>query len=360
MNNDDLLFAQRLRSARVMRQLSIDKLLERMIDVKISKPAISKYENGRMLPSPEVRSALARALEVDEDYFSRPMVANEDARIDFRKKSSMGAKEVNALAEKAKDKVARYIEVENLLRQANALPQPEQLPRPVQPIRTKDEVIAFAQQVRQQWELGTYPIQNVQRLLEDHDIKVIPIEAQDDFDGLCGNIDGNNPFVVINSNPEKTHIERRRLTAMHELGHLLMNFAPEVEAKQRETLCHVFANEMLMPTAAFDKRIPRGFTISLITLRPLQLEYGISIDALVKKCQETGRISQSQYTQYNIKKSVPSFREAVEISLFNEANIYEHFASLTLWAYMFGLIEKNKAKSLLYDAPDYQKELEVL
>lgn len=360
---DQELFARRLRSARAMKQLSIDKLLVRVsdtCDMKISKAAISKYENALMLPSHEVRQALAKALDVDADYFFRPLVCtDENARIDFRKKSSMRVSEVNALTEKAKDKVERYVEIEQILRNAEALPPSERLPIS-EPIKSKDDVRRFANEVRQTWKLGLRPIANVQQVLEQHRIKVIPIPADKDFDGLSGTINGDNPFIVINSNPDKNHIERRRLTVMHELGHLLMIFDDCVPDKERESFCHTFANELLFPTRAFTTKLPIGMPINLLTLRPLQLEYGLSIDALMKKAQETGLISKSQYTYYNIKKSQVSFREAVTQSLFLEAPIYDRFASLVLRAYSLKLIDISKAKSLLYDTPDYILEIEAL
>lgn len=361
---DQELFALRLRSARVMKQLSIDKLLNRLREVsglKLSKAAISKYENGLMLPSPEIRQALAQTLEVDVDYFFRSMVCtNENASIEFRKKSSMRVGEVNALTEKVKDKVERYIEIEQILHNAEAIPPSLRLQKS-DVIKTREDVLRFANEVRGKWNLGLHPINNVQQVLESHGVKVITIEANDDFDGLSGTINGEDPFVVINSNPQKNHIERRRLTVIHELGHLLMTFDDQVTAKERETFCHTFANEFLLPTRIFKAKLPQGSIINLLSLRPIQLQYGLSIDALMKKAEQTGLIDKSGYTYYNIKKSESSFREVVERSLFYEAPIYDRFAFLVLRAYTFKIISLSKAKSLLYDAPDFVlKEFEAL
>lgn len=351
---DQELFARRLRSARAMKQLSIDKLLVRVsdtCDMKISKAAISKYENALMLPSHEVRQALAKALDVDADYFFRPLVCtDENARIDFRRKSSMRVSEVNALTEKAKDKVERYVEIEQILRNAEVIPSFAPM-RKSGKIQTKDDVRSFAIELRKDLGLGTsLPIPNVQHLLEDHGIKVIPIEEDDKFDGLSGQINENNIFIVFNRSKE--HIERRRLTNLHELGHQLMFFDDAVTAKEREVFCHVFANEMLLPTCHFIDLV-KTKPIDLISLRPIQLQYGISIDALMKKAEESALITRHQYIHYNILKSQMSFREVVERSLFREAPIYDRFYSLVLRAYSLKLISLSKAKSLLYDAPDY-------
>lgn len=353
---DQEIFARRLRSARVMKQLSLDKLRELLLQVcglTISKASISKYENGLMLPSLEIRQALARTLGVDTDYFFRPLVCTDDnLSIEFRKKSSMSKGEEYALIEKTKDKVERYMEIEQILRNANALTAAESLPKS-EPITTKEEARDFARSVRTEWKLGLRAIVNVQQVLEAHGVKVIPIEAVEEFDGLSGWINEEVAFMAINSNPNKNHIERRRLTAVHELGHLLMKFADSVTAKERETLCHVFANEFLLPAKAFKTLLASSKTINLLSLRPIQLQYGLSIDALMKKAEETGLISPSQYTYYNICKHQINFREAVQLSLFQEAPIYDRFASLVWQAYTLELIDLKRAKSLLHGIPGY-------
>lgn len=350
------LFATRLHTARIMRQMSMDALLDAMSGVKLSKPAISKYENAKMMPSAEIRAALAKALKVDESYFSRPMICtNEGTEISFRKKSSMKVAEVNALKAKVQDKVERYLEILQILRDAQAFPPMMPLPKRYN-VSTKAEVAEFAREVRSKWSLGNFPIINVQSELERRGIIVIPIEAADDFDGLSGTVDKDRVFIAINANPNKSHTERRRLTVLHELGHQLMTFASGVETREEETLCHVFANEMLIPTNAFKELLANEARIDLLSLRPLQYTYGISIDALMKKAEETGLINHSRYTYYNIaKNSNYNYKLAVEQSLYREPPIYDRFLSLVLKAVSCGLIDRAKAQALLYDLPDEMK-----
>ena len=64
-------FAQRLKQARILKQLSMDQLVSK-IGGLVSKQAISKYESGQMMPSDDVLCALCVALGVEPDYFYRP------------------------------------------------------------------------------------------------------------------------------------------------------------------------------------------------------------------------------------------------------------------------------------------------
>ena len=118
---DLLIFSQRLKNARIMKHFTLDQLCE-SINKLVTKAAISKYENGKMEPSDEVKQALARALGVDISYFERPFDNNiEQCEIDFRKKSSMPKSEENALTLTAREKVERYIEIRKILRGNNVV-----------------------------------------------------------------------------------------------------------------------------------------------------------------------------------------------------------------------------------------------
>ena len=133
----------------------------------------------------------------------------------------------------------------------------------------------------------------MQDVLESKGIKVIATEAPIDFDGVSGVVGNNDYIVVLNS--AQPHVERRRFTGMHELGHLLYNdrFSPELTPRQQETLCNAFASEMLLPTSTLQRFFSPGEKISLSELRKVQLVYGISIDAIMHKLNELGIVNDS-------------------------------------------------------------------
>lgn len=88
----DGIFAIRLKAARKMRDLSMDDLCRRMGNV-VSKQSISKYENAKMMPDSTVLIKIAEALNLDVDYFFRPIKFTVDSSsIMFRKKAKLGRK----------------------------------------------------------------------------------------------------------------------------------------------------------------------------------------------------------------------------------------------------------------------------
>ena len=143
-------FSQRLRQARVLKKISMEKLAS-MIGNSVSKQAISKYEAGKMMPNSTVLTALAVALDVEPDYFFRPFTFNlNELKVSFRKKSNTSAKDVKALKVRIQDDVERYLEVEDILgKEKDAVLQTdgEQLSTPVQ-------MQEQARRLRDEWHLG--------------------------------------------------------------------------------------------------------------------------------------------------------------------------------------------------------------
>ena len=238
------IFSKRLKSARIQAALSQDRLVERMGGI-VSKNAISKYEKGEMMADMKVLLALSKALNVKTDYFFRPFTV-EIEEVEFRKRSKLSIKKLNAIKQQVTDAVEKYIEIEQLLNIKSDF---------VNPI-AHNTIVSYqdtefaANKVREVWDLGLNALSNVMDLLEDREIKVIEIDAPDEFDGFAGWADHSIPIIVINKN---YNVERKRLTALHELGHLLLSFKNELTYKEKEKYCFRFAGAMLMPEKTFKK-----------------------------------------------------------------------------------------------------------
>ena len=334
------IFGKRLKSAREMKSLSMADLSEKMSDI-VSRQAIYKYEAGKMLPDSTVLIKLSEVLGVKVDYFFRPFSVALSG-IEFRKKARMSVKARKAVQQQVIDHVERYFEIEELLgigHNQSPIRRPEI-------IRTRDDVISLVQSIRKDWGLGEDGIIDVLGLLESKGIKVIEFDATNDFDGLSGTV-GDDIIIVLNSNMQPT--ERKRFTALHELGHLIMKFDASVDEKDKEKLCHTFASEFLIPTKVF-KEILGDITkspLNIIFFSEIQHNFGISIDALVKKAEEESMITGNRYKSYHIRKNTnAAFKEFVETSRV-EAEEPHKFESLVYNAYSKSIISASKAATLL-------------
>lgn len=205
----------------------------------------------------------------------------------------------------------------------------------------------LAQYVREQWRLGEACIANVPAVLEQHGVKVVFTPAAEGFDGVSGVVNGTHYIVVLNS--ANRHVERRRLTALHELAHLLCNglFADGLAPRQREKLCNDFASEMLLPGNVLQRDFGGKQKITLPELVIVSESYGISVDAIVHKLHMMGIVSDSRYKGFCIyKEKNASYKAKVEKTRYfeKETGIFE---AMVFSAFSQQMITPSKAATLL-------------
>jgi Zn-dependent peptidase ImmA (M78 family) len=278
-------FAERLKSARKMKGWSLQDLADNAA-VAISKQALNKYEQDMMKPTGEVLIALAKALDVKPDYFLREPV--QLGAVEFRKSSALSVKQIDSIKEKVKDHLERYLEVERLLDIKT------RFSNPVKNIWIKEveQVEKAALKLIKDWNLGFDPIPNVIEMLENNEVRVIEMDAPDAFDGLSTFV-GEIPVVVINKNYS---VERKRFTALHELGHLVLNIE---KGADKERICHAFAGALLLPDDCLEKLI--GTTrnnIAMGELVSIKEQFGISVQAIMMRAQLKGIINKNAAARF--------------------------------------------------------------
>ena len=142
------IFGARLKNARLINGMSMDDLCSKMNHL-VSKQTISKYESGKMLPNTTNLIALANALDVKPDYLLRPFTVSLE-KIEFRKKSKMSVKEENAIKERIRDHIERYIEIEDILGIGSDFTNPISHNTVITPA----DVYRIAAEVKTGWQLG--------------------------------------------------------------------------------------------------------------------------------------------------------------------------------------------------------------
>lgn len=105
------------------------------------------------------------------------------------------------------------------------------------------------------------------------------------------------PVVVLTS--EKGNVYRHRLTAAHELGHLLLHHdaAPGDPAHEREA--DAFAAECLLPARRLADELPAR--LDLPRLLALQGTWGVSVEALLYRGRELSVYSEATHRRGRIK-----------------------------------------------------------
>ena len=342
------IFGARLKNARVIKGMSMKELCSKMNNL-VSKQTISKYESGKMLPNTTNLISLANALDVMPDYLLRPFSVSLD-RIAFRKKSKLSVKEENSIKERIRDKIERYIEVEEILNINSNFSNPIKN----NSVNAPSDIYRIVAELRDAWQLGQDGIPYVIEMLEERCVKVIEMDAPDTFDGLSGVVGDHKPIIVLNKN---FPVERKRFTIMHELGHLLLNFDESLPQKEVERFCNLFANEMLISHDVFKKLLGEfRHDISLNELRAIQSNFGLSVEAQMFKAKQLNIISDSRYKYFCITKNQnPAFKEQVEKSTYHE-EVSTRFESLIYRALASELITYSKASVLLNESINVIRE----
>jgi len=271
------IFSQRLKSARIKAGFSQQELATML---SITKQAVSKYETSKMLPESTLVIRMADVLGQKADYFFRPFTVSLE-NVEFRKRERLGERSVGSIKIEVADQLERYLELEELLHISSGFDNP--LKAVV--VKSPEETEELAMQLLSYWQTGINALPNVVELLEDNGVKVVEIEADADFDGLSAWVKGNVPIIVLNRCMDD--MVRKRFTALHELGHLLLNISPDTSYKIREKICNRFAGSMLLPKSTFETELgKKRHAIAMNELFEIKESYGISIQAIMYRASD--------------------------------------------------------------------------
>ena len=285
------MIGNKLRVARSASGLSLRALADAMNGI-VSAQAIGKYERNEDMPSSRVLIALARTLDVSEEYLiSEDEIALEG--VDFRKKIGTSAREEAILEARAIHMLERYLALEDLLQLRSVTwEQPRSVPYPVADIRDAEDA---ARSVRDDWGLGNDPIPQLAELLEERGIKVLSLDL-DDVDGLAAKVrrkDRTAARVIVVK--RSTWSERKRFNLAHELGHMVI--APS-QGIDEEKAAHRFAGAFLVPADVLRAEVgAHRSSISIGELVALKERFGVSIQALAYRCKDLGIINQAAFAR---------------------------------------------------------------
>ena len=284
---------KRLSLARCAAGLSLREL-ESRIGKLVTAQAINKYELGKAMPSSDVLIALADVLEVSVDYlFGDPNLVLD--AVEFRGKKLKSKRELARIEATVLHLLERYLAVEEILNLPSiAWDRPRNAPWPI--LNNSAEAEPAAQGLRAHWKLGIDPIANLVELSEEKGIKVISTVVEQ-IDGLAARVrreDGRASFVIVVNRGHGG--ERQRFTIAHELGHMVLDVAQNVDD---EKAAQRFAGAFLMPAETLRAKVgSHRKSVSWEELFVLKRIFGVSVQALVYRCKEIGIFSNALLRQF--------------------------------------------------------------
>lgn len=303
---------QRLKEALQFRGKKMTELAD---ETGISKQSLSLYANAGNKPPFENVEKIARTLDFPVDFFtSEDLCTVSTGNTYFRSQASATKKSRNAqkikleYVSKMYEVILNYVNVPELnLPDTTGIDIPEDIIN-VDSEQAINEIEKLAMLIREFWDLGSGPIDNLQYALQSNGIIVTGFRNVDsDIDAFSQQIkiDGKTIYIIalaIGSKP----IERLRFDMAHELGHILLHTWGEDneeisrdEFNAREKQANMFASALLLPKKSFSKSVS-AYPTNIDYYFALKKKWKVSMQAMMYRARQLDIISANQF-QYMMR-----------------------------------------------------------
>lgn len=282
----------RLKKARIYRGLTVAELAER---VGCQRQTLSMYEISKSQPTDKTTVAkLAQELDFPVKYFYEHSNAFASGTVYFRSLLTTNKK----YRSEQIVKMDYLSQIYSLLQDYVAFPEYEPLNLPD---NVTSEQAAYA--LRDAWELGKGPVDNIVSVVEQHGILVTSFSTStndvDAFSQFMGAAD--TPTYIIAYSNNKTSAARIHFDIAHELGHICLHEWSEdiediskEEFKRKEREANDFAAAFLLPEETFKKDAERG-PQTITYYKQLKKKWKVSIAAMIRRSEKLGIISTDDY-----------------------------------------------------------------
>ena len=177
----------------------------------------------------------------------------------------------------------------------------------------------IARLIRGNWQLPFGPVRNLVQAIESSGGIVVryPFGTRK-LDAVSQWPRETPPIFLIN---DAIPTDRMRWTLAHELGHVLMHFTPTLEMEDEADR---FASEFLMPEAEIGSQLD-GLTLQIAAeLKPY---WKVSIQAIIRRAFQLGRITASRYKSLFIQLSKLGYRKSEPITLPQKCRLWSRSLS---------------------------------
>ncbi|HBH1733618.1 TPA: helix-turn-helix domain-containing protein [Clostridioides difficile] len=297
----------RIKEARIARGLTQQELADKL---NVTKQLLSKYEKGVTKPSIENLIMISKELDFPIEFFMKEKkISLDDSRpIFFRSLGSASKKMKSSLGQNTEfveeiyDYLSDFIEFPKFNIDKNITKDYK--------IGVSEEYIEnVANKLREYWNLGDGPIDNLTKVLEKNGVIITRLELNthkvDAFS--CMTISGV-PIIVLGS--DKGSAVRSRMDISHELWHILFhsNLSKEDVVNNHKILeeeAKKFAGIFTLPSKEFSEDI---YSINIDNFIYLKKKWKISIAAMVVRAHDLKIITDEQYTYLNKRISFKKWR----------------------------------------------------
>ncbi len=254
--------------------------------VEVTAAAITQFERRQSRPSAETLTRLAGALGLPPAYFAagRPVLPVAEEATHFRSLRTTRVYERRQARATMSHLAEAVREIQTVVR----------LPELRLPSAGCDGPEAAARSLRLHWDLPVGPVHHLIRRAEANGavVSMARFGAGDRIDAFSCRPHGlDRPLICLSR--DRGNPLRRRFSAAHELGHLLLHDEAEPGDRHHEHEANRFAAEFLTPAAEIAPLLPTRLDFAY--LLEIQRAWGVSVQALLRRSRELNRIGDEVY-----------------------------------------------------------------
>jgi Zn-dependent peptidase ImmA (M78 family)/transcriptional regulator with XRE-family HTH domain len=273
----------RLRLGRLAQGLTLEQLGAR---VSTTRQYLNQVEQGLKSPTESMVEAIAAVLDVTPAFFFR--IATETVKPEqchFRKQRTTPISVVGQV-------LARGTLLDAFVSRLDAEVSLPEVSFPDLPVSTANEIEEAAEKARKMWGLGSGPISNMVRVVENAGAVV------SFFGGVSERVDALSiarPRPMIIRSEAKPAACRLRFDLAHECAHLIMHRGVETGDKLTEDQANRFASAFLLPRASFIYEFPRQRYLNWSLIFDMKRRWKVSAAAIIRRAYDLKIISADQY-----------------------------------------------------------------
>jgi Zn-dependent peptidase ImmA (M78 family)/DNA-binding XRE family transcriptional regulator len=258
--------------------------------VGVTAAAITRLERGQARLADETLTRLAAELGLPAGYFAagRPVLPVAEEAAHFRSLRTTRVYERRQARATMSHLAEAVREIQTVVR----------LPEPRLPRLSRDPESA-ARELRAAWRLPAGPVHHLVRLLEANGavVSMARFGAGDRIDAFSCRPSGlDRPLICLSR--DRGNPLRRRFSAAHELGHLLLHDEAQPGDRQHEHEANRFAAEFLTPAPQIADLLPTR--LDFARLLEIQRAWGVSVQALLRRSRELNRIGDDLYRRAQV------------------------------------------------------------
>jgi len=253
--------------------------------VGVTAAAITQFERRQARPSASTLSRLALELALPVAYFAagRPVLPVAEEATHFRSLRTTRVYE----RRQARATMSHLAEAVRVIQTVVRLPE-LRLPH------DGTEPETAARSLRAYWGLPAGPVHHLVRLLEANGavVSMARFGAGERIDAFSCRPSGlDRPLICLSR--DRGNPLRRRFSAAHELGHLLLHDDASPGDRAHEHEANRFAAEFLTPALEIAPLLPARLDFAY--LLEVQRAWGVSLQALLRRSRELDRIGDDLY-----------------------------------------------------------------